>query len=78
MMPERFGSAWQSRFQTKGQVLARLIHSQQALADLERLTDCLLETDSIAPLKAIELISNALQILKNHPLIGRPAEYEKR
>lgn len=54
--------------------MAQLIYSRQALSDLVRLTDFLLETDSAAALETVELISEAIQVLGNHPLMGRPAE----
>jgi addiction module RelE/StbE family toxin len=58
--------------------LARLIYSQRALADLERLADFLLETEPAAALETVTLISEAVQILENHPLVGRPAEHDMR
>jgi len=54
--------------------LARLIYARRALADLERLSDFLQETDPAAALRTVDLISEAVQILQNHPLIGRPVE----
>lgn len=51
--------------------MARLIYSEQALADLERLTDFLLEQDANAALSTIDLIEEALAILHRHPYIGR-------
>jgi addiction module RelE/StbE family toxin len=58
--------------------LARLIYSRRALVDLERLTDFLLESEPVAALLTIELISQAIQILENHPLVGRSAEHSMR
>jgi len=54
--------------------LARLIYASRAVADLERLTDFLIATDPVAALETVDLITEAMQILENHPLIGRPAE----
>jgi plasmid stabilization system protein ParE len=54
--------------------LAELVYSRRALADLERLTDFLLETDPAAALATVDLVAEAVQILANHPFIGRPAE----
>lgn len=51
--------------------MARLIYSEQALADLERLTDFLLEQDVNAALATMDLIEEALVILRRHPYIGR-------
>jgi plasmid stabilization system protein ParE len=54
--------------------LAQLIYSLRALSDLERLTDFLLEADPPAAPATIGLITEAVQVLANHPEIGRPAE----
>ncbi|MGR4872123.1 type II toxin-antitoxin system RelE/ParE family toxin [Variovorax sp. LARHSF232] len=54
--------------------MAQLIYSSRAFIDLERLTDFLIETDPVAALATVDLITEAVQILENHPLIGRPAE----
>lgn len=58
--------------------MARLIYSARVLADLERLTDFLVETDPPAALATIELIEEAVAVLRRHPLIGRPVETELR
>ena len=58
--------------------MAQLIYSQHSLDDLERLTDFLLETEPVAALETTELILEAVQILENHPLVGRPAEHDMR
>jgi plasmid stabilization system protein ParE len=54
--------------------LARLSYSEQALADLERLTDFLIETDPSAAAETVGLIEEAVALLTRHPLIGRPVE----
>ena len=54
--------------------MAQLIYSLRALSDLERLTDFLLEADPAAAPATIGLITEAVQVLANHPGIGRPAE----
>ena len=54
--------------------MARLIYSVRALADLERLTDFLIETDPKAALKTVRLIEEAIELLARHPMIGRPVE----
>ena len=56
--------------------MARLIYTAHALADLERLTDFLLETDPDAALRTAELIEEAVNILKHHPLVGRPIDQD--
>lgn len=52
-----------------------MIYSEQALDDLERLTDFLLETDVDAALETVSLIEEAVIILSRHPLVGRPVEH---
>jgi addiction module RelE/StbE family toxin len=58
--------------------LAQLIYSNQALADLERLTDFLVETVPTAAIETVDLITEAIEILENHSLVGRPAEQDMR
>lgn len=54
--------------------MARLIYSSRAFNDLDRLTDFLIETDPAAATETVELITEAVTLLKRHPLIGRPVE----
>ena len=54
--------------------MARLTYARQALDDLERLTDFLVESDPKAALETFGLIEEAIDVLRRHPLIGRPAE----
>ncbi len=49
-------------------------YSQRALADLERLTDFLMETDPVAAGETVDLIAEAVGLLVRHPLMGRPVE----
>jgi addiction module RelE/StbE family toxin len=58
--------------------LAHVIYSLRALADLERLTDFLNEENPTAAQNAVMLITQAVEILENHPLVGRPAEHGMR
>ncbi len=58
--------------------MAALIYSRRALLDLERLTDFLLETEPVAATQTAALIAEAVQVVENHPLVGRPAEQEMR
>jgi addiction module RelE/StbE family toxin len=51
--------------------LLRIVFAPQALDDLERLTDFLIENDKNAALRTIELIEEAIQIPTRHPLVGR-------
>lgn len=54
--------------------MVRLIYSEQALADLERLTDFLIEIDPSLAAETVELIEEAVNLLNRHPLVGRPVE----
>lgn len=58
--------------------MAQLIYSGQAVADLVRLTDFLLESDPVAATETAGLIEEALAVLRRHPLIGRPVEFDLR
>ena len=58
--------------------MARLSYSARALADLLRLTEFLLESDPSAAAETAELIEEAIQLLRRHPLIGRPVEHGLR
>jgi len=51
-----------------------LIYSEQAVADLVRLTDFLAETDPAAAAETVGLIEEAVAVLRRHPLIGRQVE----
>jgi hypothetical protein len=52
--------------------LATLSYSARAVADLERLTDFLLESDPHAATETLALIGEAIGLLVRHPFIGRP------
>ncbi|MFI4980750.1 MAG: type II toxin-antitoxin system RelE/ParE family toxin [Nevskiales bacterium] len=54
--------------------MARLTYAKGALVDLERVADFLLESDPAAAPAIIDLIVEAVEVLANHPLIGRPVE----
>lgn len=54
--------------------MAKLTYSASALADLERLTDFLLEREPVQALETVELVAEAVAILARHSLIGRKAE----
>src|SRR3990172_2286827 len=45
-----------------------------SLADLDRLCDCLADSDPVFGERAIELIASAAAVLYQHPPIGRPVE----
>lgn len=55
-----------------------LVYSAQALHDLERLTDFLLANDPSAAEQTTGLIIEALQLLANHPEIGRKVLHGQR
>ena len=54
--------------------MARLIYSEQALHDLERLTDYLIDADVVAAAETAMLVEEAVGVLERHPLIGRHVE----
>ena len=54
--------------------MARLIYSEQALHDLERLTDYLIDADVVAAAETAMLVEEAVGVLERHPLIGRCVE----
>lgn len=54
--------------------MTRLVFAPRALQDIERLTEFLMETEPDAANTTAMLLFDGLRILKNHPLIGRPAE----
>lgn len=54
--------------------MAALEYAPQALADLERVVDFLLETLPGEAAQTYELIESALAMLERHPLVGRPVE----
>jgi plasmid stabilization system protein ParE len=58
--------------------VARLIYSDRAVSDLERLVDFLAEQDPAAALVTIDLIEEALSILRHHPYIGREVDADLR
>ena len=58
--------------------MADLVYAAQALLDLERLSDFLLETDPKAAQGTATLIFEALEILGRHPEIGRKVNFGQR
>lgn len=58
--------------------MARLIYSRRAFSDLDRLADFLLDADPAAAGETVDLITEAVAILKRHPLMGRPVEDDLR
>jgi plasmid stabilization system protein ParE len=58
--------------------VARLTYSPQAFADIDRLADFLIESDPVGAAETVDLIAEAVSILKRHPLIGRPVDSDIR
>ena len=58
--------------------MVRIVFAPQAVDDLGRLTDFLIESDKNTALATIELIEEAVQILVKHPLIGRVCDSHLR
>ena len=54
--------------------MARVVFAPRALQDIERLTEFLIESDPGAAEATAGLLFGGLRILKDHPLVGRPAE----
>ena len=55
-----------------------VVYTPQALDDLDRLEDFLLESDASAARQAIPLIISAVETLRLHPNIGRRRESQLR
>ena len=58
--------------------MTELVYAAQALRDLERLGDFLLETDPQAAQDTAVVILEALEILVRHPEIGRKVHFGQR
>lgn len=58
--------------------MARLVFAPRALQDVERLTVFLVESDPDAAGATANLLFGGLRILREHPLVGRPAEHGYR
>ena len=54
--------------------MAQLEFAARAQADLDRIFDFVADDDPAAAGAATALIFDALQVLKRHPMIGRPVE----
>jgi plasmid stabilization system protein ParE len=52
--------------------------SARALADIDRLAEFLLEEHPLEAARTAALIMDAIDVLREHPLIGRPAEHDLR
>lgn len=58
--------------------MTELVYTEQALLDLARLSDFLLETDPTAAQDTAVMIFDALEILLRHPEIGRKVHFGQR
>lgn len=58
--------------------MVKIVYSQNAVNDLVRLTDFLIEADVKAASETVDLIEEAVSILDRHPLIGRSVDEEIR
>lgn len=58
--------------------MTELVYAAHALEDLERLSDFLLGTDPQAAQDTFALIFSALEILVQHPEMGRKVHYGQR
>ena len=58
--------------------MTRFVYSPEAAHDLEQLVDFLLQHDATAAIKTIDIITDAIALLMQHPLIGRPVEHGLR
>jgi plasmid stabilization system protein ParE len=55
--------------------LAQIIYTERALENVERLVEFLLETEPQAAMETADLIAEVVEVLENHPLVGRPPEH---
>jgi plasmid stabilization system protein ParE len=58
--------------------MTELVYTAQALTNLERLSDFLLDADPQAAQNTASLIFDALEILVQHPEIGRKVHFGQR
>ena len=58
--------------------MAQVIYSAEALGDLERIIEFLLQTSPETAGAALEQIMSAVSILARHPQIGRRVDAERR
>lgn len=58
--------------------MARIAYTRAALDDLVRLADFLHDNDPSAAATTVDLIADAVAMLADHPLIGRPLDGGER
>jgi|SRR5213593_1921822 len=54
--------------------MTEIVYAPRALADIERLIDYLIEKEQTVAMATAEVIMDAITVLSEHPLIGRPVE----
>lgn len=58
--------------------MARVAYTRGALQNLERLAEFLEREQAGAGLEALQIISSAINMLEQHPLVGRSVEHGMR
>ncbi|MDO9483984.1 MAG: type II toxin-antitoxin system RelE/ParE family toxin [Hydrogenophaga sp.] len=58
--------------------MTELVYTEQSLLDLERLSDFLIESDQAAARETVALIFEALEMLLQHPEVGRKVHFGQR
>ena len=58
--------------------MTRLLHSPEAVNDLEELVDFLLVSRPEHAVETVDLVLDALSVLERHPLMGRPVVHGMR
>ena len=58
--------------------MTELVYTEQSLLDLERLSDFLIESDPPAARETVTLIFEALEMLVQHPEVGRKVHFGQR
>ena len=51
--------------------MAKIEYAQNALSDIKRLVDFLMESDATTALETFDIIDEAIKVLRRHPYIGR-------
>ncbi|MGB7543768.1 MAG: type II toxin-antitoxin system RelE/ParE family toxin [Burkholderiales bacterium] len=58
--------------------MAKIVYAREALEDFERIIEHFLETSPDTAAATLRRIRKAIEILAEHPLIGRRADEERR
>lgn len=54
--------------------MTRIVYAPAAFADLDRLSEFLLESDPAAASATAGIVLRGIEVLAEHPLVGRPVE----